>query len=603
MADALEQILGILGVHPLLSPYQLSLLLGCSERHALSLLQELKRRGSIRAYNARRDEIHARALYALTPQGAKEVGIPYSTGRLAWLLLLIERVFKCRLLLASLASGTPSGWQLSGWNVEVKVPLRVLPPRASQERRHQWVAHAIAQWHHAHGGQTTMIVELDVQRGPVEVEYSRLKNLVWSRNVAEMVLVILAADDLRLQEYYTFLRAAALAKRMALPHAYLSTLPRAAAVLRNPQAPAWYSTFSHRWGVALLADLDPQVATPLVSWQLLECPTARTTLTLSPWQGEMRERPALMDLARLVLSLSPLEKRILDELARHPFLNLDNLRLLLTDSWRLPHSLQRMRQWGLVEVHALPESGEEVYGLGEHGIRYLAAINGFGKSYRVYMRARGWGRGFRVLLARWRHTRAENTFFLQLASIAQRRGHTLTWLSELEARLYFEYSDARGHHRRSFLPDGRGTYIAGERRYDFALEIDRTRANTTRWRRKVASYYAVIQSALLRDRQGPLNFRLLVVTSSWERADTLRRVVFAVMRETGVREPLQMFITTFDMLQVRSVDAPIWLPVDLPDQRMAGEIPKTYCLECFAPEPPAPRRTSYAPPTYATPPH
>jgi hypothetical protein len=175
------------------------------------------------------------------------------------------------------------------------------------------------------------------------------------------------------------------------------------------------------------------------------------------------------------------------------------------------------------------------------------------------------------LILHWEHTKGENKFFLHLAKVALDRGCLFTWQSELESRLYYE----AGQRRHSFLPDGRGALSARNVRYEFAVEIDRSRSTQERFRRKLAEYEACITSNVLRS-EGIELLRLLVVTNSWERADTWRRAAKTVQ----ARFPI--FITTFDRLYASGADAPIWLRGDEFVSESAASSPKVHCFECFA---------------------
>ena len=215
-------------------------------------------------------------------------------------------------------------------------------------------------------------------------------------------------------------------------------------------------------------------------------------------------------------------------------------------------------------------------------MRYLGVIAGFENNVQRYIKVRGWATGIGVLLRHWEHTRAENAVFLMFAQIAQRRQHELIWLSELESRLYYSDSDdsrirpyrrssRRGRPPRhgsgdgsdqansgpkkerkkryhSFLPDGRGTYIAEGERYEFALEIDRSRSSRAKFRRKLLEYYSCITSNILRGRGIEL-LRLLVITHSWERAEAIREIAVTLERELYGQGILPIYITTLSRLQ------------------------------------------------------
>jgi hypothetical protein len=186
-----------------------------------------------------------------------------------------------------------------------------------------------------------------------------------------------------------------------------------------------------------------------------------------------------------------------------------------------------------------------------------------------------------VLLKYFHHTQQENIVFLQLARIAHRRQHTLTWLSELESRLYYDLNDRR----HSFLPDGRGTYATGDRRYEFTVEIDRSRAWRKKLRRKMSEYVACLMSNVLRGEQVE-RLHILFVTGSWERAETIRKTVIALARDKQAESVLHLYITTFDRLHASGADGAIWLPVEIePSTRLGTTFPKTYCFDCFDPAP------------------
>ncbi len=272
-------------------------------------------------------------------------------------------------------------------------------------------------------------------------------------------------------------------------------------------------------------------------------------------------------LAQIALNLQPLEKRLMDEIAAHPLLTRNEVMLLLQASLRrVQPGLAKLTALQLIQIH------QGRYLVAPKGQEYLALTSGFGHAIRRYARARGWGKGFDSLIRHWAHTQEENKFFLHLARVALDSGHALTWLSELESRLYYE----TGQRRHSFLPDGRGAYIAGNTRYEFAVEIDRSRSSQARFQRKLAEYEACISSNVLRS-EGIELLRLLVLTNSWERAESWRRTAQVVQ----ARFPI--FITTFDRLYASRADAPIWLRGDIAAfQEPAASTPKVHCFECFA---------------------
>lgn len=610
-----ERVLMALCDEPFLSRRQLELELGCSDGWSRRGIARLVKQGLIRRYDAHQPWMHTRSLFAPTNAGvdeaARQVGMDaldfrreksLHSARLERLAVTMGRVFQLRTLFLWLARPTAplkgdaqssiGNWQAVTWEVEVARFFSI-------KERAFWIPfHGAAIFRRASqpsSGESQWIpavVELDLGRVPVQAERNRFAHFVAAQDDARFwkkekefhfpVFLIIARDEFRLQDYYTLLRALALSRQLPMPRAYLTTFRDMLRLREDSGLPIWYSTISGR-SVPLLSDLESNKR-PIpdhLPWRKMPLLTTGTKEDIGvitpqfPVRREPNDPNEQHQLAGLAFGLLPLERRLLDEVAAHPLLARKDLVTMLQASER------RVRPaLGRLQGYALIEEQDERYLLAARGEHYLAQIAGFGNAVRRYAMARGWGRGLEPLLKHWEHTRAENEFFLHLAAIALRREHMLVWLSELESRLYYE----AGHRRHSFMPDGRGTYLAGRRRYEFALEIDRTRASQEKIRRKFVEYSACLNSNVLR-REGIEILRLLLVTSSWERAETLRRTALQV--SGGV----PIFITTFDRYQASGADAAIWLRGDQAASATAADTPKVYCFECFRPRsPPRPDR-------------
>ena len=596
-----NDILRVLGEHPLLSRRQIELALGRPERTVRQALHELKTRSWVWHTNARQPWLHARRLYALTNAGvqvlARGANVPFaeycarigfSTARQDRLVLTMERVFQLRTFFLWLASANHTAtwpWRAVAWDVEVTkfftaqgravwIPFdgAALMQRASGRNEAESKEKAWA----------FIVVEFDLGRVAVASERERLQRLVaaqddpryWGKEYAFPVLVIIAQNEWRLQEYYNLLRSAALARQLPMPRAYLTTFDALLSFRRDPTSAMWYSTISGR-RTSFLADTAglcapfpnqvPWRKMPLHQTGQIEDPKSKIENAMTnPTEAKSESAHAF---AQIALNLTPLEKRLVDKIAAHPLVTRQDLVLLLQASLRrVRPALTKLQTFELIQAH----TGR--YLIARKGQQYLAHTAGFGNAVRRYARARGWGKpqGFDELLRHAAHTQAENKFFLHLASIARARGHSLIWLSELESRLYYE----AGQRRHSFLPDGRGSYMAGDARYEFAVEIDRSRVSQARLQRKLAEYEACVSSNVLRS-EGVELLRLLVVTRSWERAETWRRAA------QSVRAQLPILITTFDRLDASHADARIWLRGDLPSSEPAATSPKVYCFGCF----------------------
>lgn len=644
-----NDVLALLCEHPFVSRRQIELYLSYPERTVRQGLEELELRKWVQQTNARQTWIHTRCIYSPTPAGVQEsarnANLPYADyckrvgfnpERLGRLVLTMEHVFQLRTFFLWLATSRKPNleswrWRAVQWDVQVGklfsskgraawIPFhgaalmqRGTTPGSSALLKALPVTHAgrsatevMPKERSADERWAFVVVEFDLSRVPVERDRERLLQFVasqddpryWGKDKEQYfpILLVIAQDDLRLQDYYTVLRSAALSRQLPMPRAYLTTF-KAMLTLRNDSAlPIWYSTISGQ-RTSLLAD-TPGIAGSLPEqtlWRKLPlnqtvenesvvekldhaiAPSFVKNESIVPESDGKEEDFAenTRTLAQIALSLGPVDKRILYEVAAHPLLKWNDLPLLLQVSRRwIKPGLAKLTGFKLIQVH------DDKYLISPRGQKYLALTAGFGHAVRRYGQARGWGKGFDVLIRHMKHTEQENKFFLHLAYVAVLRGNTFTWLSELESRLYYE----AGQRRHSFLPDGRGAYIAGHTRYEFAVEIDRSRSAQERFQRKLAEYEACISSNVLRS-EGIEVLRLLVLTNSWERADTWCRAA----RTVQARFPI--FITTFDRVYASGADAPIWLRGDeLAVNESAAASPKLLCFECFTKPKPKPKR-------------
>jgi hypothetical protein len=99
-----------------------------------------------------------------------------------------------------------------------------------------------------------VVVEWDLRRVTVDKDRERLVNLVlaqdderfWGPDKEELfpIWVLIAQDELRLQDYYALLRAAALSRQLPMPRAYMTTFAEVMTLREYPAYPIWYSTVS-----------------------------------------------------------------------------------------------------------------------------------------------------------------------------------------------------------------------------------------------------------------------------------------------------------------------------------------------------------------------
>ncbi len=661
LAEGDERVFQALRDHPFLSRRQLELYLQRSYRMIRLNLKNLGKHGWVQRHNARQPWMRTRSLFSLTENGvehaamsarkrdaadyARQVGL--DMPRVEQLLVMMERVFQVRTFLLWLQQTKANwDWSMPYWDAELDKLFD------TGDESFKVPFHGAAVMVRPNGRWNMVAVELDLRRVPVEKDRERLVRFVMaqtdrrfsrSENREEFpIWVLIAQDEFRLQDYYAVLRATATAQQVPMPRAYLTTFAQMRALRDDPALPIWHSTASGQ-RKPLLAD-TPGSSSPLPTqppWNKLRVEPQKGKEEIITWelltrlsQGAEQKldlREVKHCAGAIALVLKPLEKRVLEEIAAHPLLTTDEMALLLRLApWRVADAAQRLVELEFAEEHLLPttvgytlqpaiksrkDPSKKRYLLAEDGVHYLAMIAGFQHRVERYARARGWAQGFDSLLEHWQHTHEENSFFLELARIAEGRKHELIWLSELESRLYYDYGNEslvrvtrprprqevgdsrprsdpelkRKNWRRSFLPDGRGTYIANGQRYEFALEIDRSRMPMAKFRRKLSEYFAAVASNILRGRGIEL-LRLLIVTNSWERAETLRENAIEIQEKLKSEKFLPVLITTFDRLRASGVDHPIWLRVGRSSPgESALTTAKNYCFDCYVPKPKPPR--------------
>ena len=161
----------------------------------------------------------------------------------------------------------------------------------------------------------------------------------------------------------------------------------------------------------------------------------------------------------------------------------------------------------------------------------------------------------------------------------------------------------RGRQLHSFLPDGRGRYRVGGEEYELQVEIDLSKVSAHKLWRKFLYYFCAMGA------EPPPNWRILFVTTGWQRAIHIARLVvqYALNTASGKRleglrgqalvdalkaaghydsfrrDFLPIYVTTIESLRRQGVAAAIWLDARDLIAPLRREIPTTYCLECFRP--------------------
>jgi hypothetical protein len=674
-------ILRTLREQPLLSREQLQTILGSRQRTLQWRLAKLNAAQWIRVINARVSDVPQR-MYVLTRAGlcrlaeSDGMSLPsyaeaygYHVARLERLILVLDRAYRVRAFLLQLKNATWD-WSVVEWNVEVELEFST----ARYDLRFD--CHGITRLQNAQGRWITLVVECDLGKVPVPSQRARLARLV--EGIADQrfsapeenafpALVILAANQPRLFEYQTLLNQLEYAFYQ-VPHTFLTTQQWWMESGQNPTALIWKTEREGNAWVALLDDIVGGTQDPAhyLPWERL--PRARR---FSERSLELQSLPpgTLLEhnrhhLAALSLTLRALDKTLLALIGDHPLLDAVEMAQIKPMPVRsIRRGLERLGKWGLVEARTHPQRLEthqpsraerqkakaRCYILTEKGLWMLAAWAGFGLSVETYARVRGWKKRFGELVYHWDHTRLENAVYVQFAREARRRGHRVCfWLSELEARIYFDTSyeyysrhryhrtrrgrrrkDAshptpfgdwgierqvgnrqdfsralaqRGHELQSFLPDGRGAYQTDEQTHLIAVEIDCGRANHDKLWQKFNYYLRLI------DADAQSAWRILIITTGWQRAAHIADLVVrralagaAYQEYRHLRgEPLIARLTQAGMLDIALRDLlPVYVTIAdaLREQGIASPIwlsaedamngvstPSRYCLECFEPE-------------------
>ncbi len=541
-----ERLLELLSQHHLMSPEQLGVLLASHPNVVRKELKTLQEKNLVARINPRSPDISPRALFYAIHNGPAQ---KYNS-RLAHLLFVIERAYAVRNFLLRMRHP----FCVEHWNVEgitrftYRNQKRALPI-------HAWGIALVKD------NSIPFLVEWDT--GILEYERGRMRHLLeyhntlrvntTERNPNPFVFIVVAQDLNNLQAYYTALRAASLARNLPMPTTFFATQRE---MLNRPiTAPIWYGAESKN-KQSLFANLrlasDSKSSIANIVPRIARYP-ARANLADTKF--DISNATSIASLIALKDDLSPQTKRVLNKVAAHPLLSALEISTLLDDlSGQVHRALTQLTQLRLLQTYR--SQNETRFVLSDVGVHYLAAVNGFGRAANQYSRTRGWNKSLHQLVRHWQHTQIENKLFLELARPAREHNGRFEWRSETESRLYYT---ARGR-RWSFQPDGMCVYTDAEKRIRFAVEIERHRNSKKRLHDKFKWYAMYVDSLLYRTTREE-EFRILVVTTSWERAKTIRRIVHELARLRAARV-LPMWITTFDLLDTQGIAKPIWRKAD-----------------------------------------
>ncbi|MDL1894756.1 hypothetical protein FBQ82_00645 [Anaerolineae bacterium CFX7] len=578
-----QKVLSALLEHPYADPYWLGEYLG-SRSYTTRALQSLKRRGYAQGFTFSRDAIALKRVWTITPEGVKALaklrGVPsktlarayfYRRGRMAWIVLAMERVTRLRWWMKTLEGFNPPNvgrrnalvlkpltlsfapiwrWQIVSWQEEIFV-------RARNQR--VGFTGAATLCHRENGRWLTLYIHVDDANVPIDAQ--RFKFARWMRaqqesaafdsegNLILSPLAVLAQDAYRLNEYATMFRAIALDQHLVVPNIYLALDENIKATRGNPAQPIWYNVNSGENKMLLADERGFEGELPASPWHPISPRVKHGKNSLvTPTFVIEASGVALDALAVTALTLSDTDHRLVRLIAAHPLLSAQDMTHLTTRyPSQIATALVRLIKFGFLERMTIPahetllESAQVetdnrkskrkretgFYVVTERGERYLAAVDGFATALAQYRQVNMWSpEQTQRRVREWTHTRLGNLLFVKLTRAAHARGFELDWVSESESRLYFSLNGER----RAFLPDGRGVLHAGAKHIHFVVEIDTTRSNADKLRRKIARCYASVVARLVPDNVQEKT-TILFITHSTERMNHLLHIAREIEAE------------------------------------------------------------------------
>jgi predicted transcriptional regulator len=288
----------------------------------------------------------------------------------------------------------------------------------------------------------------------------------------------------------------------------------------------------------------PLLTTPASTGTAKTTPKHRAGTVVPPTVSATCHLP-LAGAGRVAVDLVPTELRVLDVLARHPFLTVYEL-AAFTGSTRAEASARLLRLMNAQLVERLrletpPPGCGALYEATVPGLHVAAARLGLSLEAAIrFCHLAGGGPNERVggrrgLVRHLAHTHGVNATiagFVATSRVTSRidGDGLLRWQSEGEASDF------------GLRPDGYGVYQFERKRHEFFLEFDRGTMNRRDYERKIAAYYAYRQDDRPVGRY-PNGFPQVLFVTTVERAE--ERFADAARQLARVHpEPLTIWLTT-----------------------------------------------------------
>jgi len=297
---------------------------------------------------------------------------------------------------------------------------------------------------------------------------------------------------------------------------------------------------------ALDQALSPDQLIQWIPWRPLSPPATHRPLPRPVGNTLIlpRRGTSAHDLGARVLQLTPSDHALLDLLGHHPFLDREQLAVVLGwEAERVRSRRNRLIRQGWIWLVGTDETGDGAPELAEltgDGLELVATRRGL--SLAVAIRELGLAGGGpdhplgarRKLLQHLAHTRGVDALFVRLYGMAR----------QLAARgsddAVVEWQNAAACSRSHLRPDGYGLYRRRGWLHGFFLEFDRGTLNARDYAKKFAAYYAYgLNRRFERDYPGYPTILVVAADNTTERRVARAAQVAAV----GQPQPLPLLLT------------------------------------------------------------
>ena len=553
---ASDKTLLLLAQYPLLGSQQIARLTGASESAIEARLHRLRAQELIETVNPKEPILPVRTLHLPTAQGlsllaetagespqevAKAAGL--SRRRLFTLAARIKTTYQARQVLLGLGCIASL---FSGWRCMARLPTDhgpfLLDGAATLKHRGRLIQ-----------------IALELDSGPrAKRQVEKLYQLRTRYPALQLILICWSRRSM--QYYLDLIRK----ESLSLPTSLLPTYAALGSALceQGYDAPIWYSNYDKRYMWVLGSSVPPEkIVQPWPpqedgSFNVLH----RSITQLADWAANGRFPKTISQVEKLVgfqFASSPLQKQIVDLVARHPLVNETGLAVLLdTLPTSVGPAIQELLQWGFLAAFQEDELEKKCLKLSSSlAIVYLAKREGWEGAVKSYARSRGWkldvdGELVVSKLERdFDHTRAVHSLLVRLSNDPQ--VEIVNWTSEPSTRCRFFY----GEKWRWVKPDAAGLLRLEGRDFPFLLEWERTTTSIRKLRAKLLYYYRWYLSGYYRVQDPAIT--VLMVTTGIRRAKTVRKVIADLAQEFDC-PPLPLLVTSYKELAAQGLLAPIW---------------------------------------------